>query len=159
MKLKALLLALGVAGAAAAFGLTDAGRSDTGTTTATGTTVTTTTTTTTGGDCKRFWVAGPIASVGTTSFSVTPVKERHSSAPAGSAVTVGITPDTRVFWQGKGTLAGPGVGDLARVYGKQCGQTATARLVLIRPAPLSDSGRHAGERGTKGDSKPAEHHH
>jgi hypothetical protein len=148
MKLKALLLALAVAGTAAAFGLTDTGRSDTGTGTGTTATTTTTTTTTGGGDCKRFWLAGSITSVGTTSFTLAPLEGRHSTAPA-APVTVTITADTRVFWQGKGSLAGPGVGDVASVFGAQCGATATARLVLVHPAP----------KGAQGDAKPPEHRH
>ena len=149
MKLKALLLALAVAGAATAFGLTDVGRSDTGTgtTTTTTTTGTTTTTTTTGSDCKRFWVAGPIGSIGTSSFTVTPTKDWHPSAAAGGPVTVGITADTHVLWQGKGTLAGPAAGDIARVFGKQCGQTATAWLVVIRPAKANTGSRDGSKDG------------
>jgi hypothetical protein len=158
MKLKALLLVLAVAGLAASFGLTATGRSDTGTTTGTTTTTTTTatTTTTTTGDCRPFWLSGSFASISTGSFTITPIQGRRLKAPAGPAVVVAITPDTRVLWQGKGTLAGPGVGDLARVYGKQCGSTLTAWAVRVRLAKGSeDGGNHdLGEQKQGSDGQP-----
>jgi hypothetical protein len=143
MKLKALLLVLAVAGLAASFGLTANGRSDTGTTTGT-----TTTTTTTSGDCRPFWLTGAFASIAAASFTINPAEGRRFKAQADAPVTVALTPDTRVLWQGKGTLAGPGVGDLARVFGKQCGATLTAWVVHVRPAKGSEN------RASHGSSEP-----
>ena len=171
MKLKALLLVLAVAGLAASFGLTATGRSDTGTTTGTTnttTTATTTTTTTTAGGCQRFWLTGAFASISSGSFTITPTQGRREKAKTSAAaapVTIAVTPETHVFWQGKGTLAGPGVGDTARVYGKQCGGTYTAWAVLVRPAKGGDEqanhdsgeqkqGSNEQPKATEGHSRP-----
>jgi hypothetical protein len=62
-------------------------------------------------------------------------------------VTVTLTPRTHVFWWGKGTLAGPAVGDLVRAFGKQCGDTFTASLVQASPARQAADGPEA--RGAK----------
>jgi hypothetical protein len=153
MKLKALLLALAVAGLGASFGLTDTGRSDTGTSTGTTTTTgSTTTTTTSTGDCKRFWLAGTLASVSATSFTVDPVRARHSKSTATGPVTVALAPRTQVFWWGRGTLAGPSVGDLVRVHGKQCGDTLTATLVQASPS------KHASEPAGRGAKEGSDAH-
>jgi hypothetical protein len=166
MKLKALLLALTVAGLAASFGLTDTGRSDTGTSTGTTTTVesTTTTTTTPTGDCKRFWLAGTLASVSTSSFTVDPVSARHSKTTATGPVTVGLTPRTQVFWWGRGTLAGPSVGDLVRVHGKQCGDTFTAAFVQASPSkhasePTAHGAKERSDAHTQGSEGKSRLHH
>jgi hypothetical protein len=162
MKLKALLLALAVAGLAASFGLTATGRSDTGTSTGTttGTTTTatesTTTTTTSTGDCTRFWLAGTIASVSASSFTVDPVQARHSKTTATGPVTVAVSPRTQVLWWGRGTLAGPSVGDLVRVHGKQCGDTLTASLVQASPAK-HDAGPQRGDK-QGGDKQGSDAH-
>ena len=164
MKLKALLLALAVAGAATAFGLTDVGRSDTGT--GTTTTTTTTGTTTTGERLQALLGGRPDRVDRHLLLHGHPDEGRHSSAPAGAPVTVGITSDTHVIWQGKGTLAGPAAGDIARVFGKQCGQTATAWHVVIRPAKANTGSRDGSKDGSKdgaaerlhGRPKPSEHH-
>jgi hypothetical protein len=163
MKLKALLLALAVAGLAASFGLTDTGRSDTGTSTGATTTTesTTTTTTTPTGDCKRFWLAGTLASVSASSFTVDPVQARHSKTTATGPVTVALVPRTQVLWWGRGTLAGPSVGDLVRVHGKQCGDTFTAALVQASPSKHDSepAGREANKdsdahpQGSEGKSR------
>jgi hypothetical protein len=153
MKLKALLLALMVAGLGASFGLTDTGRSDTGTSTGTTTTTTTeSTTTTSGGDCKRFRLAGTIASVSASSFTVDPVKARHSNSTVTGPVTVAVAPRTQVLWWGRGTLAGPSVGDLVRVHGKQCGDTFTAALVQASPARHDAEPQEGAEKGSNKSS-------
>jgi hypothetical protein len=164
MKLKALLLALAVAGLAASFGLTATGRSDTGTTTGTTSTTTTTssttttTTTTTSGDCRPFWLTGAFASISAASFTITPSqgrREKAKTAPAGP-MTIALTPDTHVFWQGKGTLAGPSVGDIVGVYGKQCGSALTAWAVRVRFAKGSEetANHGSGELKPSSDGQP-----
>ena len=65
MKLKALFLALAVAGAGASFALAD----DSGGSTTTGTTASTAASTTTSDGCRRFHLSGTLASVSASSFS------------------------------------------------------------------------------------------
>jgi hypothetical protein len=160
MKLKALLLVLAVAGLAASFGLTATGRGDTGTTTGTTSTTTTTTTTTTWhGDCRPFWLTGAFASISTGSFTINPMqgrREKAKTAPTATPVTIALTQGTHVFWQGKGTLAGPGVGDIAQVYGKQCGSVYTAWAVRVRLTKGSeDKAKHgSGEQKQGSDEHP-----
>ena len=128
MKLKALFLALAVAGAGASFALAD---DSTGGSTTTGTT--STNSTTTGSDCRHFHLSGTLASVSASSFSVTVKKGSNAvKSSAGSAVTVAVTADTRVSWSGRGTLTGPNVGDSVKVNGKQCGTALTAAKVQAR---------------------------
>jgi hypothetical protein len=130
MKLKAVFLALAVAGIAASFGLTDTGRSETGTGTV-ATTTTTPATTASTGDCKRFELRGSLATVSASSFSATVAKgSKAAKALAGTAATFAVTADTRVSWSGRGTFAGPNVGDTVRVNGKQCGGPAGALTAL-----------------------------
>ena len=169
MKLKALLLAFAVAGLGASFGLTDTGRSDTGTTTgATTTTVATTTTsattTTTSSDgCRRFELQGTLASVSASSFSVTVTKgNKEAKGIAGTTATIAVTADTRVSWSGRGTLTGPNQGDSVRVNGKQCGTTLTASKVDARgPKPAAsgtDAKKHdpASTTGSQGSTSGSE---
>jgi hypothetical protein len=164
MKFKALLLALALAGIGASFGLTDSGRSDTGTTTGATTTTTssTTTTTTTSSDgCRRFELRGTLASVSATSFSVNVTKgNKAAKGVAGTTVTVAVTADTRVSWSGRGTLTGPNQGDTVQVNGKQCGTALTASKVEARgpakedkAAKSHDSGSNAGSDGEHGKKK------
>jgi hypothetical protein len=128
MKLKAVLLALAVAGVGASFGLTDTGRSETGTTT-----TSSTTTTTSSDGCKKFELKGTLASVEASSFTVKVTKgSKAAKAVAGTVVTVAVTADTRVSWSGRGTLSGPNAGDSVHVNGKQCGATYTASKVDAR---------------------------
>jgi hypothetical protein len=150
MKLKALLLAFAVAGLGASFGLTDTGRSDTGSTTgATTTTVATTTTsattTTTSNDgCSKFELQGTLASVSGSSFSVNVTKGNHEAKGiTGTTATIAVTADTRVSWSGRGTLTGPNQGDTVRVNGKQCGTTLTASKVDARGPKPAESGGDA----------------
>ena len=176
MKLKALLLAFAVAGVGASFGLTDTGRSDTGTsTTTTGATTTTTssttttttasqTTTTTSNDgCRRFELKGTLASVTASSFTVNVTKgNKEGQSVVGTTATVAVTADTRVSWSGRGTLTGPNQGDSVSVNGKQCGTTLTASKVQARgpkqdeaskDAKTSDSGSNSGSEGKDGKKK------
>jgi hypothetical protein len=157
MKRKALLLALAVAGLGASFGLTDTGRSDTGTSTGTTQATSTTTTTTTTGDCGRFSLGGTITSVGSASLTVDPTQGRRLKATAGP-LTIAVTPDTLVFWTGRGTLAGPAVGDTVRAHGKQCGSTLTAWFVQIRPARSNVQHESGEQKQAHDQSKTAEGH-
>jgi hypothetical protein len=139
MKLKALFLALAVAGVGASFGLTDTGRSETGTTGTTTTTSSTTTTTTSSDGCKKFELKGTLASVAASSFVVTVTKgSKGAKALVGTTATVAVVAETRVSWSGRGTLTGPNAGDSVQVNGKQCGTTYTASKVEAR-GPAKES--------------------
>jgi hypothetical protein len=150
MKLKALLLALAVAGGAAAFGLTDTGRSDTGTTTAATTTTSGTTTTSRAGkDCRRFELHGTLASVSSQAFSVAVTKgDKAAKGATGTTVALVVTADTRVSWSGQGTMTGPNVGDSVQVNGQQCGGSTGALTALKVEA-----------RAPKADKAPKSEHH
>jgi hypothetical protein len=143
MKLKALLLACAVAGVFASFALADDGHhgkhhehgtTTTATTTGSTTTNVTTTTTTTSANCTRVELRGTLASVSPTSFTLTVTKAEDdnddngagSATPAvGSTVTIAVDANTRVQWQGTGTLTGPNVGDSAQVKALSCGSPVT----------------------------------
>ena len=158
MKLKALFLALAVAGAGASFALAD---DSNGGSTTTGST--TTSPTTTGSDCRHFHLSGTLASVSATSFSVTVKKGSDAvKSAAGSAVTVAVTADTRVSWSGRGTLTGPNVGDSVKVNGKQCGTALTAGKVQARgpkPEHAEDKqGKDSSEHGKQGDEHGKKSH-
>jgi hypothetical protein len=128
MKLKALLLALAVAGAGASFALAE---DNPGGSTTTGAT---TTTSTTGSDgCRRFELHGTLASVSASSFSVNVTKgSKAVKAAAGTPVTIGFDAKTRVSWSGRGTLTGPNAGDSVHVNGKKCGDVLTASKAQFR---------------------------
>jgi hypothetical protein len=151
MKLKALLLACAVAGAGASFALADDGHgkhhehgaTTTGTTatTTTGTTTTTTTTTTsTPANCARVELAGTLASVSAKSFTLTVKRVEDdndddtaaTSSLVGQTVTIAVDANTRVRWQGTGTLTGPNVGDGARVDALSCGTPATLTAQRVK---------------------------
>lgn len=150
MKLKALFLALAVAGVGASFGLTDTGRSDTGTTTTTTTTTTSTTTTSSDG-CRKFELKGTLASVSASSFSVNVTKgNKEAKAVAGTTVTIAVTADTRVSWSGRGTLTGPNAGDSVQANGKKCGTTLTASKVEAR-----GPGKESADKVAKTEDKAA----
>jgi hypothetical protein len=135
MKLKAIFLALAVAGAGASYALADDGHSPGGTTStaASGTTTNTQ-------DCRRFHLRSTLVSVAGSSFTIKP------GGATGTPVVVGITPDTRVIWSGRGLLSGPNPGDYAWVNGKQCGGDGgarTARNVLFStPRPHGNGDSH-----------------
>ena len=154
MKFKALLLALAVAGVGASFGLTDTGRSDTGTTTGDTTTTVATTTTTSSDGCKKFELKGTFASVAASSFSVNVTKgNKAAKSVAGTAVTVAVAAETKVSWSGRGTLTGPNTGDSVSVNGKQCGTTLTASKVEAR-GPAKEATKHdSTSEGSEGKKK------
>jgi hypothetical protein len=165
MKLKALFLALAVAGAGASFALADDSNGGSTTTGSTSTGSTTTSSTTTGSDCRHFHLSGTLASVSATSFSVTVTKGSDAvKSAAGSAVTVAVTADTRVSWSGRGTLTGPNVGDSVKVNGKQCGTALTAGKVQARgPKPEhggkeAESAKDGSEHGKQGDEHGKKSH-
>lgn len=155
MKLKALFLALAVAGVGASFGLTDTGRSETGTTTGstttTASTTTTSTTTTTSSDgCRKFELKGTLASVSASSFTVNVTKgNKATKALAGTAVTVAVTAETRVSWSGRGTLTGPNAGDTVSANGKACGTTLTASKVEAR-GPAKEGKKEGADKKKDG---------
>lgn len=160
MKLKALLLALGLAGLGAAFVLTDTGRSETGTTGTTTTGTTTTSTTTSSDGCSRFELRGTLATVSASSFTVTVAKgSKAAKALVGTTATVAVGADTRVSWSGRGTLTGPNAGDGVEVSGKACGAALTASRVEARgpgkERAHEDSGKSsgAGEKDRHGKKK------
>ena len=146
MKFKALLLALAVSGLGAAFGLTDTGRSDTGTN---GTT-TTTTTTSHDGDCRHFELKGTLVTVSSSSFTAAVLKGSDGAkALVGTTATFTVTADTRVSWSGRGTLTGPNTGDSVKVNGKQCGGSAGALTVLkVDASSAKTDKKHQDEHHT-----------
>jgi hypothetical protein len=162
MKLKALLLACAVAGAFASFALADDGHHgkhhEHGTTTSATTTGTTTNVTTTNpANCTRVELRGTLASVSPTSFTLTVTKAEGdnddngsgSATPAvGSTVTIAVDANTRVQWQGSGTLTGPNVGDSARVKARSCGSPATLTAQRVKA-----NGPRAGHNEHQHDSK------
>ena len=160
MKLKALFLALAVAGAGASFALADDSTGGSTTTGTTGTTTTSSTTTTSG--CRRFHLHGTLASVSASSFSVNVTKGSDAAkAAAGTAVTIGVDADTRVSWSGRGTLTGPNAGDSVKVNGKQCGSTYTASKVQARGPKkehADQSAKDSSEHGKQGDEHGKKSH-
>jgi hypothetical protein len=157
MKLKALFLALAVAGVGASFGLTDTGRSDSGTTTGATTTTTSSTTTTTSTDgCRRFELKGTLASVSASAFTVTVTKGNKATKDVtGTTVSVAVSADTRVSWSGRGTLTGPNTGDSVQAEGKQCGTILTASQVEARGPKKagSDAAAKTGDSGSSSKGK------
>jgi hypothetical protein len=141
MKLKALLLALAVAGAGSSFALADGGhggghdgggdhRSST-TTTTSSTTTTTMTTTTTPSNCQRVELRGTLASVSATSFTLTVQRANDAGQSlVGQTATIAVDASTRVEWEGQGTLTGPNVGDQARVTAFSCPGTTAGAVTL-----------------------------
>jgi hypothetical protein len=141
MKLKAIFLALAVAGAGASYALADDGHSSGGTTS------TAASGTTTNQDCRRFHLRGTLVSVAGSSFTINVVQGNHAVAGAtGTPVVVAITPDTRVIWSGRGLLSGPNPGDNAWVNGKQCGGDSGARtarnILFSTPKPHGNGDSH-----------------
>ena len=174
MKLKALLLALAVAGVSSSFALAEDGHggghggghdgdhhrsSTTTTTTATSPSTTMTTTATspaTPSNCRRLELRGTIASVSPTAFTL--VVRRTSDAGrllVGQTVAIGVDAKTRVEWEGTGTLIGPNVGDQARVKALSCpgttagSSTLTARSVRAHGAEHDDHDGHDNQKSHK----------
>ena len=153
MKLKAVFLALAVAGAGASYAFADDGHTNGGTTSTAAETTTSTQ------DCQRFQLRGTLVSVSSASFTVNVVKANHAaSSVAGTALTIAVTPDTHVLWAGRGILSGPNPGDYAWVNGKRCGGDTgalTARNVLFQ-APRS-GGKGGDENGESHPQAPSTH--
>jgi hypothetical protein len=144
MKLKALVLALFVAGLGASFALAEDGGSGSTTSTAT-----TTTKEEHGKDCRKLELKGTLASASGTSFVMNVVKANHAGdALEGKPVTVAVDPKTRVRWEGVGTFAGPNPGDRLNVLAVQCtstGDALTARKVDARPPKAEKPEASKGE--------------
>ena len=145
MKLKALFLALAVAGAGASFALADDGHHRAADTTSTATTTTSSTTTTTSTTttsetprCPRFELKGTFGAVGTGSFTMVVTRANDDAKSlVGQTATVAVDAKTRVSWEGVGTLTGPNPGDVVVVHARQCGGatgTLTAQSVKARAA-------------------------
>ena len=169
MKLKALLLALAVAGVSSSFALAEDGHggghdgdqhrsstATTATTTATSPSTTTTTTATRPADCRRLELSGTLASVSPTAFTL--VVRRTSDAGrllVGQTVAIGVDAKTRVKWEGTGTLIGPNVGDQARVKALSCpgttagSSTLTAMSVRAHGAEHDDHDGHDNQKSHK----------
>jgi len=151
MKLKALVLALFVAGLGASFALADDGGS--GSTTSTGTT--TTKEEHGGKDCRKLELKGTLASSSGTSFVMNVVKaSKAGDALEGKPATIGVDAKTRVRWEGVGTFAGPNAGDRLNVLAQKCtstGDALVARKVDARPP------KAAKAEASKGEQKPEEH--
>jgi hypothetical protein len=121
MKLKALFLALAVAGAGASFALADDGG---GTTT---TTATTTTSPAKGPKCPRFELKGTLSTVSAASLTMAVTKANDAAKSlVGQTATVALDAKTHVSWDGVGTLTGPNPGDGVVVHARQCGGSTGA---------------------------------
>ena len=153
MKLKALLLAIAVAGFTASFALADDGghgghhkRSEHATTTMT--------TTAAANACAEVELRGTLGTVAPNSFTLTVAKQANeqdeddnddddnaNNAPAvpnlvGQTVTIAVGADTRVSFKAMGALRGPATGDTAKVKALACGTpiTLTAKSVKAQAA-------------------------
>jgi hypothetical protein len=165
MKLKALLLAVAVAGFTASFALADGGHHgrhhEHAATATTATTATTTTMTTTAANaCAEVGLRGTLGTVTPTSFTLVVARQETgddedddddnaNAAPAvpnlvGQTVTVAVGPNTRVSFSAIGALRGPATGDVAKVDALACGtpMTLTARSVKAAPATTTSSNGH-----------------
>src|SRR5436853_478205 len=149
MKLKALAIALFVAGLLASIALADPGKgrgngqknrdaaapADDGHEKS-GTTSTGTTTTEHHGDdkgCRKVEVKGTLVSVAGTSFTITVTRGNDAAAAlVGKPATFAVDAKTRVSWSGVGTLTGPNAGDVVGVVA-----CSTAAAGTIAPATLT----------------------
>jgi hypothetical protein len=130
MKLKALLLALLVAGLGSSFALADDGHGEKGSSTGTGTNATTTRSEEPkgdkGGDCRKLELKGTLASVAGATFTINVTKANEGgSALQGKPATLTVDAKTRVKWEGTGSLTGPNAGDRLSVVATQCKATPT----------------------------------
>jgi len=162
MKLKALLLALAVAGAGSSFALAEDGHggghggdqhrssTTTSTTTSAAGVTTTTSTTTTPSNCSRLQLRGTLASVSASSFTLA-VSGANDAGQSlvGQTVAIGVDANTSVEWEGIGTLIGPNVGDQARVKALSCpGATGTTTTLTARSV-RAHGAEHAGHDAQK----------
>jgi hypothetical protein len=163
MKLKALLLACAVAGFTASFALADDGghhgkHHEHATTTAA------VAATTAAANCADVELRGTLASVSSSSFTLTVAKQETgededddddddnnaAAAPTvpnmvGQTVTIAVGPDTRVSFTAVGTLTGPNVGDTAKVKATACGSP----LVLTATSVKAKDAKTAGAASSK----------
>ncbi len=163
MRLKALLLALAVAGAGSSFALAedghggghDGGHHKSTTTTATTTssssaTTTTTTATTTQSNCRRIQLRGTLASVSPSSFTLTVQRAGDDGRSlVGQTVTIAVDANTRVEWEGQGTLIGPNVGDRARVKARSCPGASAGAPTLTAWSVRAAGAEHGGHDALK----------
>lgn len=159
MKVKALVLALFVAGIGASFALAEDGGS--GSTTSTSTTTTGTTSKEDHGkDCRKLELKGTLASSSGTSFVMNVVKaSKAGDALEGTPTTIAVDAKTRVRWEGVGTFAGPNAGDRLNVLAVRCtstGDALVARKVDARP-PKAEKPEAAKKQDSDG-KKPEEKH-
>ena len=77
--------------------------------------------------CSHFDIKGTLQSFSASKFALKPTRKKDGTA----ALTIALTPTTSVFWTGRGTLAGPSVGEGAWAKGKRCGTAYTATWVLV----------------------------
>jgi hypothetical protein len=164
MKLKALVLAVFVAGIGASFALADdggRGTTTTGTTTTAATATTTTTTTTgekPGRDCRRAELRGTLVSLSGSSLVVDVTRARKPSASLGTQLTLTLDARTRVTFRGLGRFT-PQTGDRVRALVARCASTGTAlvaRWVDVRGVKAEAAGakpdnvRAAPQKGDRG---------
>jgi hypothetical protein len=158
MKVKALVLALFVAGVGASFALAEDGGSGSTASTST-TTGTTTTKEEHGKDCRKLELKGTLASASGTSFVMNVVKANQpGDALEGKPATIAVDAKTRVRWEGVGTFAGPNAGDRLNVLAVQCtssGAALVARKVDARPpkAEKPEAAKKHDEDGKKPEEK------
>lgn len=165
MKLKALLLAIAVAGFTASFALADdgghGGHHKRGEHAATTTTTTATTTTAAANACAEVELMGTLGTVAPNSFTLTVAKQANeqdeddndddnnaNNAPAvgnlvGQTVTIAVGPDTRVSFKVTGALRGPATGDAAKVKAQACGTPMTLTAQSVKAQPATAAGTHA----------------
>jgi len=158
MKLKALALAVFVAGFGASFALADDGGSG-----ATTTGRTTTATTTTAGkpdrDCRRLELRGTLVSFSGSTLVVDVTRARRPSAAQGTQLTLTLDARSRVSFRGLGRLT-PQTGDRVHALVARCASTGTAlvaRWVEIQAVKAEHAGakpdnikapqREKGDRG------------
>jgi hypothetical protein len=145
MKLKALVLALFVAGIGASFALAEDGGS--GSTTSTGTT---TTKEHGGKDCRKLELKGTLVSAAGSSFVMNVVKaSKAGDALERKPATIVVDAKTRVRWEGVGTFAGPNAGDRLNVLAQRCtstGDALVARKVDARPPKAAQAEASQGEK-------------
>jgi hypothetical protein len=155
MKLKALVLAVFVAGFGASFALADDGGGST--TTGTATTSPTTTGEKPGRDCRRAELRGTLVSVSSLSLVVDVARARATNAALGTSLTLTLDARTRVRFQALGRLA-PQTGDRVHALVARCASTGdalVARWVDVRAAKAEQVDRRpddvkAPEKGERG---------
>jgi len=156
MKLKALVLAVFVAGFGASFALADDGGSGTSTTGST-TTATTTTGEKPGRDCRRAELRGTLVSLSGSTLVVDVTRARRPSAASGTQLTLTLDARTRVTFRGLGRFV-PQAGDRVHALVARCAATGTAvvaRWVDVQAVKAEQAGAKpdnikAPEKGDRG---------